>query len=282
MRVASRRLRGALRDFAPYLAKRRVASCLKNIKEIAQALGRVRDNDVAIMKLERTAAKAPADVAAGIHRFVQFREADRQTARVQLTPIITRESLSELTTKFRAMLEQAPLARAARSSVRAVTEITYREVGSSIILARLDELEKLSKNLYQPLKIRPLHEMRIAVKHLRYALQLFEQCWGPPIKFFQEKVAELQTSLGKLHDCDVWIKALSEMAGRDGPELDFDHRATAVWLLCHFLKARSKHLSAALVQWQEWETMGFSGRLRESIQAASSVSKTSKEGLSVH
>ena len=276
MRVASRRLRSALRDFAPYLGKRRVASCLKHIKEIAQALGRVRDNDVAIMKLEQTAAKAPAHVAIGVRQLAQFRDADRQNARVELTPILTHESLSELTTKFRALLESAPPAQTTRSSkakVPAVTKITYREVGSAIILARLEELEKLSKNLYQPLKVKPLHELRIGVKHFRYALQLFGQCWGTPVAFFGKKVADFQTSLGKLHDCDVWIEELGEMAASDVSKLDFDHRATVIWLLCHFVKLRGKHLSVALLQWQEWETMGFSARLRESIQATSSVSK---------
>ena len=275
MRVASRRLRGALRDFAPHLGKRRVSSSLKHIKEIAQALGRVRDNDVAIMTLDRTAAKAPAHIAAGIRRVAQLRDADRQSARVQLTPIITRESLAELAAKFKAMLEGMPPARTRLSKEKgpAVMEITYREVGSSIILDRLQELEKLSKNLYQPFKIKPLHKMRIGVKHLRYALQLFEQCWGTPAAYFAKKASDLQTSLGKLHDCDVWIQDLGEMAISDVSNLDIDHRATVVWLLCYFVKLRGRYLSTALTQWQEWETRDFSPRLRESIQAKTPVSK---------
>src|SRR6266536_2221294 len=53
MRVASRRLRSALRDFLPYLRKRRLASSINRIREIADALGQIRDQDVAIIALEK-------------------------------------------------------------------------------------------------------------------------------------------------------------------------------------------------------------------------------------
>src|SRR5215213_8322656 len=48
MRVASRRLRSALRDFMPYIRKRPLAQMLKQLRSIADALGEVRDQDVAI------------------------------------------------------------------------------------------------------------------------------------------------------------------------------------------------------------------------------------------
>src|SRR6266540_7143720 len=51
MRVASRRLRSALHDFIPYLRKRRLTASLRGIKAIADALGEVRDQDVAIIAL---------------------------------------------------------------------------------------------------------------------------------------------------------------------------------------------------------------------------------------
>src|SRR5437773_8697758 len=49
MRVSSRRLRSALHDFAPYLHKRRLQVALKQIRDVADALGTVRDQDVAII-----------------------------------------------------------------------------------------------------------------------------------------------------------------------------------------------------------------------------------------
>jgi len=275
MRVASRRLRGALRDFAPHLPKRRTAASLKQIREIAVALGRVRDCDVAIATLERTATKAPEGIAAGIRHFAQFRETERNEGRTKLVELLTPDSLSDLTRRFETALMPAlprsRTTRATKASKGARTGLTYRDVARSIVLTRLEELEQLSKSLYRPLKIKPLHEMRLAAKHLRYALELFEPCWGARIGFFANKVAALQSSLGKLHDCDLWIEDFGETvtSGRSGPALD--HRPVLVWLLAHFVKLRSKNLCEALRQWQEWEDEGFSAALRARIQAAGPV-----------
>src|SRR4029453_12774743 len=63
MRVASRRLRSALRDFTPYLHKRRLSSVLKSLRDIADALGEVRDQDVAIMALEKPQTHTPHEIS---------------------------------------------------------------------------------------------------------------------------------------------------------------------------------------------------------------------------
>ena len=59
MRVASRRLRSAMRDFLPYLPKRSFVWSSKRFKAIADALGEVRDQDVAIQALEEIEKKVP-------------------------------------------------------------------------------------------------------------------------------------------------------------------------------------------------------------------------------
>lgn len=269
MRVASRRLRGALRDFAPHLGKRRISTSLKHIKEIARALGGVRDHDVAILTLERAATNAPSAIAEGIRRFAEFREGARQDARTRLAAIFAGESLAELTENFQAALEAHPrrarVTQSPKQKVSVAIGITYREVARSIILTRLEELENLSKSLYQPLKVKPLHEMRIAAKHLRYALELFEPCWGAPVALHAKNVASLQSSLGKLHDCDVWIRDFGRTEDSDGHALDFAQRAALVWLLSHFVRLRGKSLTKALMQWHEWQEQDFSAGLRESV-----------------
>src|SRR3982750_3899622 len=71
MRVASRRLRSALRDFMPYLRKRPLASVLKQLRGLADALGEVRDQDVAIQALEEIASHAPADMSPRLTQFIE-------------------------------------------------------------------------------------------------------------------------------------------------------------------------------------------------------------------
>jgi len=59
MRVASRRLRSASRDFMPFLRQRGLTPVLKQTKSIAAALGEVRDQDVAIIALEKIQKQSP-------------------------------------------------------------------------------------------------------------------------------------------------------------------------------------------------------------------------------
>jgi CHAD domain-containing protein len=147
---------------------------------------------------------------------------------------------------------------------------TYREITGQIISRGLAEFEDLGKSFYRPLRVKPLHDLRIAAKHLRYALELFDQSWGQegtiPLSAVAAKVAALQSSLGGLHDCDVWIESFGD-AIHHAPGEDFDKRATSIWLLSYFVKLHGKHLSKALTQWNEWQTNHVGEQLRSSLQS---------------
>jgi CHAD domain-containing protein len=137
-------------------------------------------------------------------------------------------------------------------------------VGRDLILARLEELQALSGSLYRPLKTKPLHQMRLAAKYLRYALELFALCWTEPLLPFAKEIAKLQTSLGELHDCDLWMADLGAALQDGAPASDgaqMQERSAAIWLLDYFMKERADHFRAALARWHEWETTGFQSRL---------------------
>jgi len=279
MRVASRRLRSALRDFMPFARKRRIAKSLKEIKAVADALGVARDQDVAIPALDKLAGKAPPEVSPGIKQLAEIRRAKRIEASARLVPILDEACLTQLQSEFVPALEAAtkPARKKSRPSAHSAADLTYREVARVTILDRLNELEKLSDSLYHPLKVKPLHKMRIAAKRLRYALELFEMCWGKQLGLFANRIASLQSSLGELHDCDVWIVEFGEnlsrrrnRAGGNNPD-DSDREAASIWLLDHFVKQRTKHLRSALGRWREWETNNYSEKLRRIVQSASAT-----------
>lgn len=269
MRVSSRRLRGALRDFMPYLHKRRLSVALDQIRDLAAALGAVRDQDVAIIGLQKLAGGAPAEAAAMLDQFVRARETIRKQARKALRQSLQKGHLKQLQKDFVTAIDSVkenskPRKRRSKNT-RAGAETTYREVARGIIKERLKEVEKLSDGLYQPLRIKPLHKMRIAAKRLRYALELFESCWDPGISLFAKKVAALQSSLGELHDSDIWIETFGEHL--NGVEKESKERAAAaLWLLSHFVRSHSKHLRDTLGKWRDWETNEFGSRLRDCIQ----------------
>jgi CHAD domain-containing protein len=272
MRVASRRLRSALRDFEPYLRKGKLRRASDSIKFLARALGAVRDQDVAIQALEKLQEDAPEEVIAGLKLITDERRRERERARLLLMEMISQEELATLQMSFEEAIEQATTPRTKeRDSVEASSgEPSFRQVGREIISARFQELLKLSTSLYHPFDVEPLHDMRIAAKRLRYALELFTGCWGEKLTDFAQEISEMQGDLGDLHDCDEWIASLgvrlhakrgrAKLTAFSGQEV----RRAAVWLINHFLKVRDKHFRAALTRWEKWEEQ----KLADNLQAA--------------
>ncbi|HWS52919.1 MAG TPA: CHAD domain-containing protein, partial [Pyrinomonadaceae bacterium] len=96
MRVASRRLRSALRDFAPRLRRgKRLDAARDALKRLADALGEVRDEDVAIHALEKLAADAPPETHAGLAVYLAERRARREGARERLFEALAEREMEE-------------------------------------------------------------------------------------------------------------------------------------------------------------------------------------------
>lgn len=262
MRVASRRLRSALRDFSPYLRKRGLTSVQKQLKSVADTLGEVRDQDVAIMALEKLESNAPSDVSPALKRLIETRKEVRDEARKQLESILEKTPLDQLQVEFIAGVDVATTTRKTQSP----SQMTFLKMSGAVILDRLKELEKLASNLFNPFDIETLHEMRIAAKRLRYAIELFQGCWRG-IGSYAKCAARVQTALGDLHDCDVWIENIGEQINNARKNKETEQVAALVWLLGHFVKLRTKHLRQAFAEWSAWEAQDLSGKLRSEINS---------------
>ncbi len=251
MRVASRRLRSVLRDFEGFYERKGLPR--RRLKEVAGALGEVRDQDVAIGALEEMRAGASGAVAEGLEELISERQELRRRARARLTPVITGETLTELQMKFSSWLERMGGGgrdkQDARITLRPAHGMTFRQAGVEVIESRIEELLELGDSLNHPFEFEPLHDARIAAKRLRYALELFSPCWGGTLKPAAREVSELQTALGDLRDCDTWIADLGPRLDRrrDKSEpsaalpADPRVRPAVVWLLSHFTKERGEH-----------------------------------------
>jgi CHAD domain-containing protein len=266
MRVASRRLRSAMRDFRPYIPRRSFTSVAKELKTLAGALGEVRDQDVAILALEHLEKHAPPEHSAALNQFIEKRKELREQQRKKLQAILAESEIKKLETDFAAAVAEATAA-AERKSKRK-TPPPFVEVSRHIIRDRLKEFEKRVNGLFRPLNVEALHDLRITTKRLRYAIELLATCFDRSITAHAKRAAHLQTTLGDLHDCDSWVLSVGQeivSARKDKAETQL---ATLVWLLDHFSRVRAKHLHYALCRWREWEAHDASGRLRAAINQA--------------
>jgi CHAD domain-containing protein len=277
MRVASRRLRSALRDFMPYLHKRRLSSVLKPLRDVADALGEVRDQDVAIMALEKLQAHATDDVSATLKQIIDVRKEIRDQARKELETMLEDTQLKQLELSFTAGVDEATVEAKART--QAPLQVSFQKMSRAIILDRLKELEKLSNGLFRPFDVETLHEMRIAAKRLRYAIELFQQCWGRSIATYAKRTARMQTALGDVHDCDVWIESFGDEINKARKQNQDDNLKAFVWLLSHFVKLRTKHLRKAFDLWRDWEANDTSGKLRTLLNSEAKPARTRRENV---
>jgi CHAD domain-containing protein len=267
MRVASRRLRSALSDFRPHLRKARLPS--RKLKAIANSLGVVRDEDVVLTALDELRLQAGDKVADGIEAIAEEHRLERRQARAVLEAAIRPTLLAELRDDFRNRLDAATRTSQTSGEKGEPQALTFCQIGPDVISLRLKHLSEAGNAFYHPLRTKQLHKLRILTKRLRYAVELFAPCVGKEFEAMAKEVARLQTSLGELHDCDVWIRDLGTRLKQEGKPADTDQRSqeASVWLLRHFVSERTKHYCDALRRWHQWETDGFLDRLSGMLSA---------------
>jgi CHAD domain-containing protein len=287
MRVASRRLRGALSDFAPYLGGRWPRT---RLRKLARRLGAVRDEDVKLETLAELAQTAAPELRAGLRRIAAAHEQRREQARATLAATALDEAaLERLRLKFLRKLERAALRHEVDDESQAQPEraatLSFKDAGREIICARLAKLLDQGVALYQPNDVKQLHRLRIATKRLRYALELYAPCWQANLSDTAKEVASLQKALGGLHDCDVWLADLGARLERlharalDAPAAD--ERRAGFWLMQYFAQARTKHYTDALECWSAWQAADLFARLRADLAQTDNAHSTNVPNSSV-
>jgi CHAD domain-containing protein len=244
---------------------------LTRLRAIARSLGGVRDEDVALAALEKLKAETHGAVAHGIEILMSERQARRDQARSDLQKAIRRSTIVELLEEFeRRLSPPTPPPEKPQAPAEIPAAPTFRNIGVRVIRSRLKELRAASHHIYFPADIDELHELRILTKGLRYACELFATCWGQDMRAIAKEIAQLQTSLGELHDCDVWMADLGRRLKRIARGVQTDPEqmrttAACTWLLKHFAKVRTEHYRDAVGRWQQWQTDGFLNSLTSLI-----------------
>jgi CHAD domain-containing protein len=87
-----------------------------------------------------------------------------------------------------------------------------RPNAASIIRTRLDELHSFADEALAPDAGAVQHDMRIAAKRLRYVLEIVGPCIGAEAKAARDAAKQMQSVLGDLHDCDLMLPKVEQIA----------------------------------------------------------------------
>jgi CHAD domain-containing protein len=107
MRVATRRLRAALEVFEPCFPAKRYRSALREVKDLADALGERRDRDVTIAALEDFAEAMGAADRRGIESLVDQLRVEQAEVYEALRPSVAAERLEGLVDRLTDLVAEA-------------------------------------------------------------------------------------------------------------------------------------------------------------------------------
>jgi len=198
MRVATRRMRMALRIFAPYLDAQEVRPALKGLRRTGRRLGVVRDLDVFKGKAVRYVERLPRRRRGELDGLLAAWDLEYAARRAELIAYLDGRRYRRFVERMAALLEEPPERLAAPGGQGTVAQVLP-------MLLHRDVADVLGAGaLVGPgAPLTRFHELRIAGKALRYTLEFFAAPLGRGALPLIATMKGLQDHLGDLQDAVV-------------------------------------------------------------------------------
>jgi CHAD domain-containing protein len=208
-RVSTRRLRSDLKTFAPLVEAEWADELRADLKELAGALGAVRDADVLSERLEEAAGHLDRADAPHAVRLVRRLQREREQHRVKLLELMDSDAYVHLLERL------VEAGRAPRLTEAADAPAT--RVMAELAAVPWRKLRKQIERLGPRPTDEELHQVRIRAKRARYAAEVVAPAL-PGAGKHAAAIADLQGVLGDQHDAVVaeqWLReAVNEGASR--------------------------------------------------------------------
>lgn len=205
MRVATRRMRVAVRVFAKYLDSEATRSFKAELKRAGGVLGAARDLDVFWEKAARYQGTFPEGERPDLSPLRAAWEAARRRAQEQMLSYLDGSSYQHFKEAFGAYL-QTPWPDVSPSLNGKGEPIPHRvrHVAPALITRCLADLRAYDEWFQVPdVPLQRYHRLRITSKRLRYTLEYFREVLGPGAQALINEIKQLQDHLGDLQDAVV-------------------------------------------------------------------------------
>ncbi len=210
MRVALRRLRSALAAYRGLLDRDVTDPLRDELRELAQALGEVRDTEVVRRRLGSMLAEEPAvnvrgEAATGLERRMAARYDE---ARARCLEAMGSPQYLALLERLDELAADPPFTPAADEPARDVLRRAVRRDWKRLRrrVAAASEVDDATERSLR------LHAVRKAAKRTRYAAEPLRELYGKDARRFVKAAKRVQSSLGEHHDATVSQQVLREQA----------------------------------------------------------------------
>jgi CHAD domain-containing protein len=241
-RVATRRIREAL----PLVARGRTGKSLKkSVRKLTRALGPVRELDVALMNLDQLRNSGDVSEAA-IARLRQLITEERQRLGAEMVRLISHFNLEKFQKRAVEAVAHGPEPSGSRDPRRVAAALGRAARRAEGLRAAIDN----AAGIYLPDR---LHQVRITVKKLRYALEIAQDLSGSRATARVRTLKRVQDLLGRMHDLEMLIARTRAVQGRSEASnlslsADLDRLVRRLENECRRLHARYMNERKALLR----------------------------------
>jgi CHAD domain-containing protein len=206
LRVGTRRADAALRIFGACLPKKTHKKARRRLKTLRRAAGAARDWDVFLADLLAREQAADAKHRGGLDFLIGY--AIGQRAAVHRDLLAVHQEHGASLEKF--LVDTLDAIRPPHDSHAPAILV---DAARPLLFQRLKELEQAA--LADLREYAQLHQVRIAGKRLRYAMEVFADCFDPAFRdSLYPRIEELQEILGRANDSHVAAGRLAELRER--------------------------------------------------------------------
>ena len=200
MRVATRRMRAAWRVFGSAYRHGRARRMSGHLRIVGTRLGAVRDMDVLIDGLKAYASTVAPGDRDGIAPLIAAWEIERDDARILLVRELDSVAYRQWANAYGHFVVTEGLG--ALPPLSPVAPARVREMAGSRLWKAFEEMRAYESSLRWA-DLATLHQLRIAAKRLRYAVEFFREALGADTTVVLPRIVALQDHLGALHDAEV-------------------------------------------------------------------------------
>jgi CHAD domain-containing protein len=198
MRVATRRMRAALRAFGSVMPVEETRALIKEASWLCDVLGDVRDLDVQLEHAAGYRKRLPGRYQNSMDAYERHLQSDHRRAHRCLTAALDSRRYAEF------LIDFTDLIRALEQSGGSSTSTTTVEsFARSYVPSRLRSIRKAGRKIDETSPDKDLHSLRIRIKRLRYQLEILSGPYGSSLKKASRHLRSLQGRLGDHQDACV-------------------------------------------------------------------------------
>lgn len=197
MRVATRRIRSALRLLEAYYEPKRVRTYRRQLQKVARALGAVRNLDVLIADLQQFQATMDERHQADLQAVIDRLDAEREQARAALNRALDKGSYRQFVREFSEFVTSPGMG--AKHGEGSSSPSQVRHLLPVLIYSHLGAVRAYD-DVIKEADGATLHALRIELKRLRYTVSLFSSVLGRTVKSFIQEIKTMQDHLGRMQD----------------------------------------------------------------------------------